>query len=80
MYKNHDTHDNGTYCISLIFLLPLNNTDMCKLTQHIHRVYFVVYQVMMRLMSSLIQSQCPALIFRWDIHTIIEDNEMWRTF
>jgi hypothetical protein len=41
MYKNHDTHDDGTDCISLIFLLPLNNTDMCKLTQHIHRVYFL---------------------------------------
>jgi hypothetical protein len=40
MYKNHDTHDDGAYCISLTFFLPLNNTDMCKLTQHIHRVPF----------------------------------------
>lgn len=40
MYKNHGTHDDDTYRISLTLLLPLNNTDMCKLTQHIHRVYF----------------------------------------
>ena len=41
MYKNHDTHDDGTYRISLTFCLPLNNTNTCKLTQHIHRVYFL---------------------------------------